>query len=74
VTGSKKQQARIDKAQLDHMRDWLRSHGETVSPYGRIAQPLLDKYHAAHPVAQPETNGHEVEPPNLDGVPQFSSV
>lgn len=81
VAGSKKQQKRIDRAQLDHMRDWLRSQGETVSPFGRIPDRLLERYHAAHPVRvvqqqQPApVNNQEVTPPVLDdGVPLFTSA
>jgi hypothetical protein len=75
VTGSKKQRARIDKAQLDHMRDWLRSHGDNVSSYGRIPDRLREKYHEAHPTGtNPGTNGHAAESSNLEGVPQFSAV
>lgn len=73
VTGSKKQQARIDKAQLDHMRDWCRSHGLQVSDFGRIPIKYEEAYHKAHPVRTAPTA--EV-PPELNGAssPPFMSA
>jgi len=80
VTGSKKQQARIDRAQLDQMRDWINRQPElrNVSKFGRIPDDLKAEYDRYHDnlSAKSDTNGHvEVEPPALEeGVPQFSSV
>lgn len=77
VPGSKKEKARQDRAQLDHMREWLRAHGKPVSDFGRIPVKYEVEYHEYHDNLgkhSAEANGHEVEPPNLEGVPQFLSA
>lgn len=40
--------AKVDKAQVQAMREWAKSQGMDVSDRGRIAQKIQDAYHAAH--------------------------
>ena len=38
----------IDKSQVQHIRQWARENGITVSERGRISAEVLEKYQAAH--------------------------
>lgn len=51
--GTKKTTSR-DPEQLQHMRDWGRKHGFTVSDRGRLPGALVDAYDEAHAPKPPE--------------------
>lgn len=40
--------AKSDPQQLAAIREWANAHGHDVAPKGRIAQAIVDEYHAAH--------------------------
>lgn len=41
--------SRSDRAQVQAIREWARSHGQQVSQRGRLSAAVLDAYRQAHP-------------------------